>query len=35
VVAICDHLVACGAAELEDKIGWKTTGIAFDLLGQP
>ena len=35
VVAICDHLVAFGAAELENKIGGKTPGISLYLLVQP
>ncbi len=32
VVAICDRLVALGAAELEHEIGRETSGIALDLL---
>lgn len=34
VVAICDHLVALGAAELEDEIDGKAPGVALDLLVQ-
>jgi hypothetical protein len=35
VVAICDHLVPLGAAELEDEIGGKASGATLDLLVQP
>lgn len=35
VVAICDHLIALGSAELEDEIGRKAPGTALDLLVQP
>lgn len=35
MVAICDHLVALGAADLEDEIDGKALGVALDLLVQP
>ena len=34
VVAICDHLIAFGAAGLEDKIGGKAPSVALNLLVQ-